>query len=314
MTAHRYPRPLTPLRAPLPAELAERAVASLGPRATASRTLLEAGLVPPDLLAGMTLFLLTGQPRRERASQAGERGERASAVAGGVWVREQLTIHGPVRIGETLELRGEVAGQRVRAGRTYGTTTSQTRGETGELRVSSCTTGLLRYRPDPDLADGEEGRPEAEVPGPDAAAARANPALTALRELRVGDAFADAAVRVTLAMMRERDGRRSRNPIHTDPEEARRAGLRAPIAAGAHVLGFVQEMLMRAWGPQALLHGAHFDVRWLSPVEAGARVEPRAAVTERSDARAELALEVACEGRIAMAGRLVLPLIGAAGA
>ena len=109
-------------------------------------------------------------------------------------------------------------------------------------------------------------------------------------------------------MMRARDGGRSRNPIHTDPEAARRAGLEAPIAAGAHVLAFVQQALMEAWGAESLLHGSHTDVRWLAPVHAESRIEPRATVSARRDDRLEVDLEVGCEGRTALTGTLTIPL------
>ena len=38
---------------------------------------------------------LANQPRRPRAD-----GGRRGAIEGGVWVREQVTLHAPVRIGE----------------------------------------------------------------------------------------------------------------------------------------------------------------------------------------------------------------------
>ena len=41
---------------------------------------------------------LSGQPRQPRADGAKPKG----AVSGGVWVREQVTVHRPVRIGDLL--------------------------------------------------------------------------------------------------------------------------------------------------------------------------------------------------------------------
>ena len=89
----------------------------------------------------------------------------------------------------------------------------------------------------------------------------------------------EAAVEVTLAMMQRRDGRRPLNPIHSDPERARKAGLSAPIAGGSHIAAFAFEVLMREWGPEILLHGANLDVRWTSPTYAGEIIEPRLTVT-----------------------------------
>lgn len=306
MTGRAYPHPLASVRAPLTEQRARDACVSLGPGGKASQRLVDTGLVPPDLLAGMTLFLLTGQPRPATASEK----PPPSAVAGSVWVREHFTIHRPVRIGELLEVRGAVAGTRVRGGRSYSVSTSETFGADGERRISNCTTGLVRYRRNAALPDSEGGLDENEIerPSPDFAAAAENPASSTLRGLRVGDEIVGPSVRVTLAMMRARDGGENRNPIHTDAQAARSAGLAAPIAGGNHVLAFVLEALMQAWGPHALLHGACFDVRWVSQVRAGSPVAPRAVVTAVAAQRVDLALEVACEERVAMTGSLALPL------
>ena len=84
----------------------------------------------------------------------------------------------------------------------------------------------------------------------------------------------------------------------------------APIVGGSHVFGFLQEALIHALGRESLLHGACFDLRWISQVRAGTRVEPTAAVSTASKDRIELDLEVGCEGRVAMTGSLVIPLPG----
>jgi acyl dehydratase len=269
-----YPYALSPFRGPLPEEFLERTLRSLGPQAHASRALFDAGFVPPDVLTAITLFLLTSQPRPKPDPT-----ERPSSIAGGVWTQEQITYHRPMRIGEKIEIQGEIARRWARAGRRFSVTTSQTRDAQGRLLVSGCTTGLVQYRRDPDLADEEEGRPESDVvrPAPDAAAASANPSLEALRALRESDRIVGPSSEVSLQQMQAREGERALNPIHSDPEAARQAGLDAPIVGGGHVLAFLQEMLMQAWGPEALLHGAHFDVRWVS-------ARPRGRVRRAHDA------------------------------
>ncbi len=279
---------------------------SLGSAAKASRELLARGIVTPSVLAGMGLFLLAGQPRVPRPD-----GSRKSApVAGGVWVREQFTLHRPLRLGQEVVVTGVVERRYARKGRVYSTTRAETRDPDGRLLVSNCTTGLVRYRRDPDLADYEEGRAEAEVPRPrpDLDVAGENPALATLRGLAVGETLVGPTTLVSLELMRTRDGARSRNPIHTDPEAARRAGLEAPIAGGSHVLSFVEEVLMDAWGPEALLHGACRDVRFVGQVRAGSRLTPRARVEAVTRERVDVALEVECEGRTAVTGTLLIPL------
>lgn len=309
MADRHYPYALVAVPFAIPVETARNAAASLGREGTATDALVDAGLVPADVIAAATLFLLGGQPRAESSPPA-SKDASTSGVAGGVWVREQFTVHRPVAISEPLEVRGAIARSFARKGRQYTVSTSQTFDAGGALVVSSCTTGLVRYRPDPALADGDDGVPDADVhrAGVDAARCLENPALESLCAARPGASFVVDPVEVTLEMMRRRDGGRSRNPIHTEPEEARRAGLAAPIAGGTHVMAFTLEALMRAWGPESLLHGAAFDARWHSPVHAGKRIEPRATVTAADADRVEVGLEVACEGATAMTGSVVVPL------
>jgi acyl dehydratase len=300
---------LQPFCGEIPRELCEGAVAGLGERAGPVRAVIEAGLVPPDVLTGMTLHLLASQPRRPRPDAA-QGAKKKGAIAGGVWVREQVTYHAPMRIGEEVTLTGDSVRRFARRGRRYGMNVSETRGEDGRLLVSSCTTGLLSYRKDPSLEDHEEGISEAELetPGPDPSAASSNPHLGRLHEVCEGDVLETGPVLVTLDMMRLRDAGRDDNPIHTDPTVARREGLAAPIAGGSHVLAFLQAALMEAWGGECLLHGAHFDVRWVGQTRADDHVTPRASVVEAAPHELRCELEIRGEDRPVVTGLLVLPL------
>jgi len=304
-----WPRTLSPVEGPAPRDRVERMLSGMGKEGAAARALVERGLAPPELPTGLTLALLQGQPRRAAADGA----PRPSAVAGGVWVREQLTVHAPVPLDETLVTSGAALRRFARGGRVYAVSASQTRDARGRLLASNCTTGLERYRRDPGLADFVEGAPESEVPvaGPDRAAAAESPCLDVIRALRTGDVLVGAPIEITLERLRDRDGPEPANPIHSDPAAARAAGLDVPIAGGAHVLAFLQEVLLQEWGDEALYHGAQLDVRWVAPVRAGARIMPRAQVTRTSAKEVELALEVLCEGTAALVGRARLPLPGA---
>ncbi len=107
-----------------------------------------------------------------------------------------------------------------------------------------------------------------------------------------------------------RDAGRDDNPIHTDPAVAAREGLAAPIAGGSHVLSFVQSRLMEEWGPECLLHGAHFDVRWIGQTYAESHVVPRARVVEVAPDRIGCDIEVDGEDRPLLRGKMMLPLAG----
>ncbi len=307
MSSERFqPQPLKTFRGPLPSSLTDAAVEGQGEEGQAVGLLRDAGSVPPDVLMGMSLFLLVNQPRRSREDGSRPKG----AVSGGVWVREQVTIHRPVRVGQSLVIDGESARRFSRRGRRYGVTIAETRDLDGRLLVSNRTTGLLSYRKDEALPDGSEGRTEDDLgfAGPDASRAAANPEIDKLTRLSPGDRFEGKRSLVSLEMMRKRDASRDENPIHTDPEVARREGLAAPIAGGSHVAAFLTETLMRAWGPEVLLHGAHFDLRWKAQTFADTRITPVAIVKRATPELVELSLSVEGEDRTALEGALYIPL------
>lgn len=296
------PQPLTTFRGIIPEPTSIGAAEGMGKWGGPARELIATGWVPPDVLTGMTLHLLATQPRRERASGEKPKG----AIEGGVWVREQVTYHAPMRIGEEISIAGASAQRFSRRGRRYGVNTSETRGADGRLIVSSCTTGLIQYRKEAGLADAIEGD-EVAIRGTDYTTAVNNPCRARLAKAAVGDAVDGGEALVTLEMMRTRDAHRDDNPIHTDPEVAAREGLAAPIAGGSHVLAFLQAALMAEWGAEVLLHGAHFDVQWKGQTYAGSRIRPSASVA-RVGAALELDLRIGGEERVALEGHAVIPL------
>ncbi len=299
-----WPRELAAVEEAIPADRVERVLAGMGKEGIAAQQLVRSGLAPPELPTGLTLALLSGQLRERAPDQPG-------AVAGGVWVREQWTIHAPVPLGASLSISGASLRRFVRRGREYSVTSSETRDASGQLLVSNLTTGLQRYRADPDRSDEAEGVPDAELPTPepDASSARSNPSLGTLRALRVGDTLQGPVIDMSLARLQDRDGPEPANPIHSDPEAARRAGLDVPIAGGAHVVAFLQEALLQVWGVEALYHGAHLDARWISPVRAGSQILPRARVVAAETGQVELDFEVRCGDAAACIGHVAIPLI-----
>ena len=306
-----FPKPLTPISGPhAPAKIAG-AAEGMGSYGDATRSLVAAGLLQPDLICGMTLALIARQPRRPRPEGAPPREKKASGVAGKVWVRERFTVHEPVANDEVWEVSGESTGTYVRKGRSYSTTRSSSRNAAGRLFATNLTTGLFSYRADPTLADSVEGMPieDTPMPAPDWQAATGNPHVDELRSLRVGQMLGDVEVPMTLAMMAARDTDNPDNPIHSDPAEAEKAGLARPIAGGSHVLAFALEAVMQATGPQALLHGACIEARWKAPTEDGTRLRPTAVVTASTPDAVEFELRVdLVDGPTAMVGSATIPL------
>ena len=302
-----FPRPLVPISGPFPPEKIAGAAEGMGPFGGITRQVVEAGYLQPDLVTGMTLALLAKQPRKPRPD--GEK--RASGVAGRVWVREQFTIHRPIAHGEEWIVEGESTGTYVRKGRSYSTTASRSYDSDGSRFATNLTTGLFGYRPDPNLADSVQGLPleDTPAPQPDWDAASANPHVADLRQATVGERLGGDPVVVSLAMMIARDTDNPDNPIHSDPEQARKAGLAKPIAGGSHVLAFALEPIMAKFGTFALLHGAQLDVRWKAPTENDVTIVAVAEVTAADERQVVFDLQVDLEdGRTAMVGTVTIPL------
>jgi len=302
-----FPRLLVPVKGPFREEKIQGAVEGMGSYGDATRTLVAAGFVQPDLITGMTLALISNQPRKPRPD--GER--KASGTAGKIWVRERYTIHRPLAVDDEWEVTGESTGTYARKGRSYSTTRSISLNSAGECFATNLTTGLFSYRPDHSLSDSDEGLAieDTPAPEPDWEAARRNPHAGLLTVAKVGQVLGGVEVPMMLAMMAARDTDNPDNPIHSDPEEAKKAGLARPIAGGSHVAAFALEAVMQEFGIESLLHGANFDFRWKAPTEDGTRIMATATVTATESNRVAFDLRVdLVDGPTAMVGTLVIPL------
>ncbi|MCP3933802.1 MAG: MaoC family dehydratase [Actinomycetia bacterium] len=304
-----WPKLLASVDGPIRIDRLDGAAEGMGTFGEQTRALHAEDLLPPDLMTGLTLFLLSNQPRDPAKKQAIPGG--GGGVAGGVWVRERFTIHRPLGRSEVFTVSGKSVGQYVHKGRRYGTNISRTLDAGGELAASNITTGLLSYKVDEVLGDSIEGQSPDDIEpfGPDWDVATDNLCLDALRALTVGDEFGGHDVFVGLDLMAARDTKNPDNPIHSDPELARKAGLSEPIAGGNHVLSFVLEVVMDAVGRHSLLHGTCFDIRWKAPVYADTTMRPHACVTQATPDHVTFELRATLtSGATAMAGTATVPL------
>lgn len=304
-----WPKRLTPASGPMRADKLDGAAAGMGQWGAQTRTLAAEGTVPPDMMTGLTLFLLSSQQRDPGKQKIPGGG---GGVAGGVWVRERFTIHRPLARDEAFTVAGEAVGRHVHKGRRYGTNRCQTFNAAGELAATNVTTGLLAYKVEEGLADTLEGLSPDDIPAPepDWTVAGDNPCLQQLKTLNAGEEFGGEAVVVALDLMEARDTKKPDNPIHSDPELAKKAGLEKPIAGGSHVLAFVLEVLLQHTGRHALLHGTCFDVRWKAPVFADQVIFPQVRVVQVTHDRVVFDVEATLDsGASAMVGQVTVPLV-----
>jgi len=93
------------------------------------------------------------------------------------------------------------------------------------------------------------------------------------------------------------------NPLHFDPELARRAGFAAPIAMGQMTAGILASWIADWCGIEQVLD---FQVRFLAPLMAGDDLELSGSVTEirqeGDDQVCSLALTATVSGRTVVAG------------
>jgi len=304
-----WPKQLAPATGPIRADKLDGAAEGMGQWGEETRALAAESIVPPDMMTGLTLFLLSSQKRDPNKQKMPGGG---GGVAGGVWVRERFTIHRPLGREESFTVSGESVGRHVHKGRRYGTNCCQTLNAEGELAATNVTTGLLAYKVEEGLADTLEGQSPDDIPTPepDWSVAAENPCLQQLKTLKQGQEFGGEPVTVGLDLMEARDTKKPDNPIHSDPELAKKAGLEKPIAGGSHVLAFVLEVIMQHAGRHALLHGACFDVRWKAPVYADLVIVPHVCVVQAAADRVVFDIDATLEsGATAMVGQVTVPLV-----
>ncbi len=301
-----WPSELAPVPGPMAAAKLVGVRDGMGAAAPTTVALIDRGLLSADSVCGLTLYLLSRQPRTARMDREG----RTSGTDGGVWVRERFTCHRPIRADERFLVTGASTGRYVRRGRRYGTTVSETRSASGELLAANMTTGLLAYRVEAGLEDEVVGSPLDETLSPQPAFSQAaeNPCRPQLSSAEVGQRLGGEPVLMSLAMMAARDTDNPDNPIHSDPEKARAAGLDRPIAGGSHVLAFALEPILAAWGDEVLFHGSCLDVRWKAPTRSDVELVATATVSDVRADRVCLDLHVGLADDVtAMTGTVVIP-------
>lgn len=101
--------------------------------------------------------------------------------------------------------------------------------------------------------------------------------------------------------------RRPRPSIHSDPEAARKAGFRAPIAAGEQSYAMVANFLVDLFGI-AFLRGGKLEAVFLKPVFYGQRLTVHARVSARSGSATEMEVWVENEDRDrVLTGKAIVP-------
>ncbi|HYA36519.1 MAG TPA: MaoC family dehydratase [Candidatus Binataceae bacterium] len=109
------------------------------------------------------------------------------------------------------------------------------------------------------------------------------------REFESRPYFLDAAAAHAYGAAVEHPARRAVQPnIHDDDAAARRAGFRAPIAAGEHTYALAANFMVDLFGID-FLRGGHLEASMIKPVFFGDRLVVHARVTAADDS--EVAME-----------------------
>lgn len=187
-------------------------------------------VAPPGLLANELLLVYYHQYRQEECLN--------------IHTHERLDFHHPVRLGDTVTIRGRYIDKYVRRDKGYVVVEAEARGADGRLLVSHRGVEILSARP------GEfVGRGAGPAAPPDA------------RYSRRKVPHADQVVLFSNA------GKFQRN-IHTDLDVARAAGLDGPLVQGLQQACYLLEPAVERFGADWFTAG-RLDVKFVAPLAVG---------------------------------------------
>lgn len=86
------------------------------------------------------------------------------------------------------------------------------------------------------------------------------------------------------------------NPLHVDPEFARKTRFGGTIAQGMLSLAFISQMMTDQFG-HAWINGGELEVSFLAPVRPGDSITARGKVIEKNEVEKFIACEVFCENQ-----------------
>lgn len=83
------------------------------------------------------------------------------------------------------------------------------------------------------------------------------------------------------------------NPLHVDPQYARKTRFKKTIAHGPLLLAFLNQLMMKCFGPAWMTHGKMSDIRFIAPIYPGDSIRISGSITKVSKQKA--AQIVKCE-------------------
>lgn len=95
------------------------------------------------------------------------------------------------------------------------------------------------------------------------------------------------------------------NPLHFDPEFAKKTPFKGTIAHGTMYLAYVSQMIMQ-WFPNLWLTNGEMEMSFLAPARPGDTLSLEGKVIEKREREREIVLEVICqtqEGKKIIAGK-----------
>lgn len=123
-------------------------------------------------------------------------------------------------------------------------------------------------------------------------------------DVRVGDLLPELKRTVTQEQMDLYAGvSEDKNPLHTDPEFAKRTRYGGTIAHGVLILAFVSQC-MTNWSPDGWLRGGEIETKFVAPVYAGDTVVISGSVAGITDY--DSVILARCEVRAMVGDRTVL--------
>ncbi|MEU6132464.1 hypothetical protein ABZ805_25080 [Saccharopolyspora sp. NPDC047091] len=196
-------------------------------------------------------------------------------TARGLHTHEELSLHAPVVIGETVTLSGRYVHTEVRRGNGYVVMEAEARGADGRLLLRHRGTEIMRVHAADVVGGSTAPAPSRLVTGELLDVA---PAAAASADL--GERTPIRPVRKTISqeqMYVFSWGGRGFSNIHTDAAGARRSGMDRTVAQAMQQVGYLSEMLTAFHGG-AWIEGGHLAVKFVHPFYVDEEVTARGAV------------------------------------
>lgn len=121
--------------------------------------------------------------------------------------------------------------------------------------------------------------------------------MVRFEDIKVGDELTPVVKEITQEKINKyAEASQDFNPLHVDPEFAKKTMFGGTIAHGLLSLAYISQM-MTNWVSKAWISGGELEVTFLAPVRPGDTITSKGRVIEKDEERRVVVCEVYCENQ-----------------